>query len=71
VPDSLFAQRERLGIDDIVCRYYSKTGCSVWVKKCMEYEVGWFQTKRPKRTWREVMKKFYQAHKLNGEDYGL
>ena len=36
-----------------------------WVKKCMEYEV---EGPRPKRTWREVVEKDCQAHKLNEED---
>ena len=35
------------------------------VKKCMEYEV---EGPRPKRTWREVVKKDCQARKLNKED---
>jgi len=40
-----------------------------WVKKCMEYEVEGPRPKgRPKRTWREVVKKVCQAHKLIKED---
>jgi len=40
-----------------------------WVKKCMEYEVqGPRPRGRPKRTWREVVKKDCQARKLNTED---
>jgi len=36
-----------------------------WLKKCMEYEVdgAW-----PKKTWREIVEKDCQAHKLNRED---
>jgi len=42
---------------------------SDWVKKCMEYEVeGSRPTGRPKRTWKEVVQKDCQAHKLNRED---
>jgi len=36
-----------------------------WVKKCMEYEV---EGRRPKRTWREVVREDYQARKMNKED---
>ena len=40
-----------------------------WVKKCMEYEVkGPRPRGRPKRTWREVVEKDCQAHKLNKAD---
>jgi len=40
-----------------------------WVKTCMEYEVQGPRPKgRPKRTWREVVEKDCQAHKLNKED---
>jgi len=40
-----------------------------WVKKCIEYEVeGPRPRERPKTTWREVVKKDCQAHKLNKED---
>jgi len=40
-----------------------------WVKKCMEYEVeGPRPRGRPKRTWREVVKKDCQICKLNTED---
>jgi len=39
------------------------------VKKCMEYEVEGPRPKgRPKRTWREVVEKDSQTHKLNKED---
>jgi len=39
-----------------------------WVKK-WEYEVeGPRPRRRPKRTWREVVEKDCQAHKLNKED---
>jgi len=40
-----------------------------WVKKCMEYEVeGPRPRRRPKRTWREVVREDCQARKLNTED---
>jgi len=40
-----------------------------WMKKCMEHEMkGSRQRGRPKRTWREVVQKDWQAHKLNRKD---
>jgi len=40
-----------------------------WVKKRTEYEVeGPTPRRRPKRTWKEVMEKDCQAHRLNKED---
>jgi len=40
-----------------------------WVKICMEYEVeGPRPKRRPKRTWREVVRKDCQARKMNKED---
>ena len=43
--------------------------CEKKVQKCMEYEVeGTIPRGRPKRTWREVVKKDCQAHKLKKED---
>ena len=40
-----------------------------WVKKCIEYEAeGPRPRERPKRTWREVVEKDCQAHKLKKED---
>jgi len=40
-----------------------------WVKKFMEYEVEGSRPRgRPKRTWREVVQKDYQARNLNSED---
>jgi len=40
-----------------------------WMKKCMEYEVEGSRPRgRQKRTWKEVMQKDRQAHKLNRED---
>jgi len=40
-----------------------------WVKKCMDYDVEGARPRgRPKRNWREVMPKDYQAHKLSRED---
>jgi len=66
--------RERLGIDDIALilqqnrlRWYGHVlrKQDDWVKKCMEYEVeGPRPRGRPKRSWREVVKKDCQAHKL-------
>jgi len=39
------------------------------VKKCIKYEVeGPRPRGRPKRTWKEVVQKDWQAHKLNRED---
>jgi len=39
------------------------------VKKCMEYEVEGVRPRdRPKKTWREIVEKDCQAHKLNRED---
>jgi len=36
------------------------------MKKCMEYKVKGSSSRcRPKRTWREVVEKVCQAHKLN------
>ena len=40
-----------------------------WVKKYMEYEVeGARPRARPKKTWREIVKKDRQARKLNRDD---
>jgi len=39
-----------------------------WVKKRTEYEVEGPRPRRPKRTWKEVMEKDCQAHRLNKED---
>jgi len=40
-----------------------------WVKKCMEYEVeGTRPRGRPKKTWRKIVEKDYQARKLDRED---
>ena len=71
--------RERLGIDDIALvlhqnrlRWYGhvlRKEDDDWLKKCMEYEVeGPRHRGRPKRTWREVVKKDCQTCKLNKED---
>jgi len=55
--------RERLGIDDIAL-VLQQNGLHVlrkdddWVKKCTEYEV---EGSRPKRTWKEVVRKDCQA----------
>ena len=41
----------------------------LYIVKCMEYEVeGPRPIGRPKRTWREVVERDCQAHKLNKED---
>jgi len=71
--------RERLGVDDIALvlqqnrlRWYGhvlRKEDDDWVKKCTEYEVEDPRPRgRPKRTWREVVKKDCQACKLNTED---
>jgi len=71
--------RERLGIDDITLvlqqnglQWYGhvlRKEDDDWVKKCMEYEVeGPRPRGRPKRTWREVVEKDFQARRLNKED---
>ena len=40
-----------------------------WVKICMEYEVEGARPRgRPKKTWREIVKKDCQVHALNRED---
>ena len=40
-----------------------------WVKKCMVYKVEGSRPRgRPKRTWREVVQKDYQARNLNRQD---
>ena len=40
-----------------------------WVKKCMEYEVEGARPRgRPKKTLREIVEKYCQAHGLNRED---
>jgi len=39
-----------------------------WIKKCIEYEVeGARPRDKPKKTWREIVERDYQAHKLNRE----
>ena len=72
--------RERLGIDDIALvlqqnrlRWYGhhvlRKDDDGWVKKCMEYKVeGPRPRRKPKRTWREVVREDCQARKLNKED---
>ena len=70
---------ERLGVDYIVLilqqnrlRWYGhvlRKDDDDWVKKCMEYEVeGSRPRRRPKRTWKEVVREDCQARKLNKED---
>ena len=64
--------RERLDIDDIALvlqqnrlRWYGhvlRKDDDDWVKKCMRYEV---QGPRPKRSWREVVRKDCQARKMD------
>jgi len=60
--------RERLGLDDIISvlhqnrlRWYGhvlRKQDNHWVKKCMEYELeGARPSGRPKKTWREIVKK--------------
>jgi len=40
-----------------------------WVNKCTEYEVEGARPRgRPKKTWREIVKKDCQVHGLNRED---
>ena len=42
---------------------------NVWVKKCMEYEVEGARPRgRPKKTWREIVKKDCKVRGLNRED---
>ena len=71
--------RERLGIDDIILilqqnrlqwhGHVLQKEDTNGVKKCMEYEVeGSRPRSRPKRTWREVVRKDCQACNLNTED---
>jgi len=46
-----------------------RKGDDDWVKKFMEYEVEGSRPRgRPKRTWREVVEKDCQTHKLNRDD---
>ena len=71
--------RERLGVDDIALilqqyrlRWYEHVllkDDDDWVKKCMEHEAEGSRPRgRPKRTWKEVVRKDCQARKLNKED---
>jgi len=72
--------RKRLGIDDTTLvlqqnglQWYGHVLQKEddWVKKCMEYEVeGPRPRGRPKRTWREVVEKDYEACRLN-KDYAM
>ena len=74
-PSRELRERERLGIDDIALvlqqnrlRWYGhvlrKEDNDCMVKKCMEYEVqGPRPRRRPKRTWREVVKE--DCHHVN------
>jgi len=70
--------RERLGLDDIIfilqlntLRWYGhmlRKEDNDCVKKYMECEVEGARPRgRPKRTWREVVQKDCQAHKLKRE----
>ena len=70
---------ERVGLDDIILvlqqnrlrwyRHVLRTEDNDWVKKCMQSEVEGARPRgRPKKTWREIVEKDCQAHKLNGED---
>ena len=71
--------RERLGLDDIISilqqnrlfwyGHVLQKEDNDWVKKFMEYEFeGARPRSRPKKTWREIVEKDCQAHKLNRED---
>ena len=71
--------RERLGLVDIVLvlqqnrlRWYGHVLRKVdndWMKKCVEYEVEGARPRgRPKKTWREIVKKDCKAFGLNRED---
>jgi len=71
--------RERLGIGDIILilkqnrlRWYEhmlRKEDTDWVKKYIEYEVEGSRPRgRPKRTWKEVVRKDCQARNLNKED---
>ena len=71
--------RERLGVDDIALvlqqnrlRWYGhvlRKDDDDWVKKCMEHEVeGSRPRRRPRKTWKEVVRDDCQARKLNKED---
>ena len=71
--------RERLGVDDTALvlqqnrlRWYGhvlQKDDDDWVKKCMKYEVeGSRPRRRPKKTWKEVVREDCQACKLNKED---
>jgi len=70
---------ERLGIDDIISilqqnrlRWYGQVlrkEDTDWVKKCMEYEVEGSRPRgRPKRTWKEGVRKDCETRNLNRED---
>jgi len=70
--------RERLGIDDIIL-ILQQNRLRLYVHvlrkedndlvKCMEYEVEGSRPRgRPKRTWKEVVQKDFQARNLNKED---
>ena len=71
--------RERLGLDDIILvlqrnilqlyGHVLRKEVNDWVKKCMEYEVEGARPRgRPKKTWREIVKKDCQVCGLNRED---
>ena len=71
--------RERLGLGDMILvlqqnrlRYYGhvlRKEDNDWVKKCVEYEVeGAWSRGRPKKTWRDIVEKDFQACKLYKED---
>ena len=48
---------------------YCKKKTIDWVKKYIEYEVEGARPRgRPKKTWREIVRKDCQARKLNRED---
>jgi len=70
--------RDRLGLNDIISvlpqdrlrwyRHVLQKEDNDWVKKIRMYEVvGARPIGRPKKTWREIVEKGCQAHKLNTE----
>jgi len=71
--------RDRLGLDNIISvlqqnrlQWYGhvlREEENDWVKKYMEYEVEGARSRdAPKKTWREIVEKDCQAHKLIRED---
>jgi len=53
----------------VICVKVADVIIDDWVKKCMTYEVeGPRPRGRPKRTWRDVVREYCQARKMNKED---